>query len=303
MPLDPQVKKIVEQQFANGGEPVQFTAPGPAVRRTEDHLVEGTGGPIPVRIYTPFGPGPFPALVWLHGGGWVGGSVAMSDSTARLLCVGVECVVISVDYRLAPQHKFPAAAEDSYTAVEWIVRNAGAYDVDVNRVAVGGSSAGGNLAAAVALMARDRKGPKLVCQVLVYPVTNRDFTTKSYQELGGGEYGLSLERMKSFWEQYLAKPEDAKNPYAAPLQATDLRGLPMAVVQTGEYDPLRDEGEAYAERIKQAGVPTVSTRYAGLAHGYFNQWSAVDKGRDAIADVCKVIKEAFEVKAAKKARR
>lgn len=303
MPLDPQVKTLLDQRAANGGRPVAMTARGPEVQKVEDRTIEGPGAALPVRIYTPSGRGPFPALVWLHGGGWTGGSVESVDSQSRHLCVGAGCVVVSVEYRLAPQHKFPAAAEDSYAAVKWIARNAAAHNVDAGRIAVGGTSAGGNLAAVVALMARDRHEPQLVCQVLIYPVTNRDFTTKSYQEYGKGEYGLSLTGMESAWSQYLGGPADAKNPYAAPLQAASLQGLPRALVQVGEYDPLRDECDAYTDRLKQAGVPVKSTRYPGLTHGYFGQWSVVDKAREAIVETCSFLKESFAAKGVAQAKR
>ncbi len=296
MPLDPQVKKLMDQRAANGGNPVPMTTPGPAVYRAEDRIIAGQGSGIPIRVYTPLGNGPFPALVWFHGGGWIGGSVDSVDSQARHLCKGAECVVVSVDYRLAPQHKFPAPVEDCYTATAWTARNAALFNIDPNRIAVGGTSAGSNLAAGVALMARDRKEPRLVLQVLVYPVTDRNFTTKSYQENGGGEYGLSKQSMTEMWDKYLAKTEDAKNPYAAPLQAKSLAGLPPALVQTAEYDPLRDEGEAYAAALKKAGVPTTCTRYPGLTHGFFGQWSQVDKAMTAVNEAVGALKVAYSAK-------
>ncbi|MSQ13211.1 MAG: alpha/beta hydrolase [Dehalococcoidia bacterium] len=304
MPLDPQAKALLERNAAVPQNPnatlqerraamrARPSAPGPAVYRTEDRLLAGPGGPIPVRIYSPVGSGPFPALVWFHGGGWVLGDLEWSEGAARHLCVGANAVVVSVDYRLAPEHRFPAGLEDCYAATIWTVKNGAGWNVDPQRIAVGGDSAGGNLAAAVSLMAREKSGPRIAFQVLVYPVTDRDFTTRSYQDNGVG-YGLGKDGMITNWNQYLAKDEDAKNPLAAPLQAKDLRRLPPALVITAEYDPLRDEGNAYAARLKEAGVPVVNTCYDGVTHGFFNQWAVLDKGKAAIAQACGALREAF----------
>ncbi len=305
MPLDPQVKVFLDQMagwrasVANLPAPerraawkTRPTAVGPAVYKTEDRLIPGPAGAIPVRIYTPPGTGPFPALVWFHGGGWVIGDIEMADGTARHLCLGAECVVISVDYRLAPENKFPAAPEDCFAATKWAEKNAYLFDIDARRIAVGGDSAGGNLAAAVSLMARDRGGPSLAFQVLVYPVTERNYTRKSYQENASG-YGLSKEDIVWYWEQYLRADEDANNLYAAPLKARDLRGLPPALVITAEYDPLRDEGAAYAARLKEAGVPTAYKCYDGVIHGFFGQWAMLDKAKAAVQQACSALKAAF----------
>ena len=231
-----------------------------------------------MRIYTPAGAGTFPALVWFHGGGWVVGTLDMADGTSRHLCVGADCVVISVDYRLAPEAKFPAAAEDCYAATKWVAENASSINVDPYRIAVGGDSAGGNLAAVVSLMVRDRGGPTLAFQLMVYPVTDRNFRTDSYRQNAEG-YLLTREGMVWYWEHYLREPSDAVNPYAAPMQAKDLKGLPPALVITAEFDPLRDEGEAYAKRLEAAGVRTICTRYDGMVHGMSDM---VDKAKGAI---------------------
>jgi acetyl esterase len=200
--------------------------------------------------------------------------------------------VVSVDYRLAPEARFPAPLEDCYAATRWAAENGSANDIDPSRIAVGGASAGSNLAAAVCLMARDRGGPSLAFQLLVYPVTDRNFGTGSYQENGEG-YGLSKDGMSWYWDQYLSSPSDASNPYAAPLQATDLSGLPAALVITAEYDPLRDEGEAYAHSLQAAGVPTICTRYDGMTHGFFNNYDVIDKGKEAISQASSALVEAF----------
>lgn len=306
MPLDPQAQAVMEQVAALGFPPVHQVspeqarannrarprAPGPAVARVEDRRLPGPEGEIPVRIYTPEGTGPFPALVWFHGGGWVVGDLESADATARHLTVGANCVVVSVDYRLAPEAKFPGPAEDCYAATKWVAQNAASINADSGKIAVGGDSAGGNLAAAISLMARDRGGPPLALQLLVYPVTDRDFSTESYVQNAEG-YQLTRESMVWYWEHYLKADADAANPYAAPLQAQDLRNLPPALVITAEYDPLRDEGEAYAHRLEAAGVSTTCTRYDGMIHGFFGMAAAIDKGKQAIAQGSAALKEAF----------
>jgi acetyl esterase len=267
-------------------------APGPAVARVEDRRIPGPETEIPVRIYTPEGTGPFPALVWFHGGGWVVGDLESADATARHLTRGANCVVVSVDYRLAPEAKFPGPAEDCYAATRWVAQNAASINADPQKIAVGGDSAGGNLAAAVSLMARDRGGPPLALQLLVYPVTDRDFSTESYIQNAEG-YQLTRDSMVWYWNHYLQSDADAANPYAAPLQAPDLRNLPPALVITAEYDPLRDEGEAYAHRLEAAGVTVTCTRYDGMIHGFFGMSAAIDKGKQAIAQASAALKEAF----------
>ena len=306
MPLDPQAQKVLEQMAALGLPPNHTLSPaqarinmkarpraaGPEVPRVEDRRIPGPDGELPVRIYTPAGPGPFPMLVWFHGGGWVIGDLEWADPMARHLTVGAGCVVVSVDYRLAPETKFPGAADDCYAATVWAAQNAARIEGDPDRIAVGGDSAGGNLAAVVSLMARDRGGPPLVFQLLVYPVTACDFDTESYRRNAEG-YTLTRDGMRWFWDHYLRSAADAANPYAAPLVAEHLRGLPAALVMTAEYDPLCDEGEAYARRLQAAGVPTTCSRYDGMMHGFFGMPAVLDKGRQAVADATAALREAF----------
>src|SRR4029434_7207257 len=230
MPLDPQAQQVLEQIAALGLPPIHLVSPsqarinmksrpraaGPEVARVEDRLIPGPGGDIPGRIYTPMGSGPFPILVWFHGGGWVVGDLETADPTARHLTVGAKCVVISVDYRLAPETKFPGAADDCYAATVWAAQNAARINADAGRLAVGGDSAGGNLAAAVSLMARDRGTPPLAFQLLVYPVTAPDFETPSHRNNAEG-YMLTRDGMRWYWHHYLQTPADAETPYAAPL--------------------------------------------------------------------------------------
>ena len=239
-----------------------------ALPKVESRRIPGPAGEIPVRIYTPQGSGPFPVLVYFHGGGWVIGSLDTHDGVCRHLAKRAGAVVVSVDYRLAPEHKFPAAPEDCYAATLWVAENAAAIGVDARRLTIGGDSAGGNLAAAVSLMARDRKKPAIAFQMLIYPVTDHSYETGSYRDNADG-YLLTKDSMVWFWDHYLRTAGDGAEPYASPLRAQDLKGLPPAMVVTTEFDPLRDEGEAYANRLKQAGVPVKLKRYDGLIHGFF----------------------------------
>ncbi len=305
MPLDPQVITVMENMAALGlpanhevtPEEARANgrrrprAPGPAVARVEDRTIPGPAGELPVRIYTPPGSGPFPGLAWFHGGGWVVGDLDSADGTARHLCDQAGCVVMSVDYRLAPDTRFPGAAEDCYAATQWLAANAAARNVNADRVSVGGDSAGGNLAAVTALMSRDRGGCPLVFQLLVYPVTERNFDTASYLENAEG-YQLSRAGMIWYWKHYLGSDADAANPYAAPMRAADLSGLPPALVITAEFDPLRDEGEAYGRRLQAAGVPVAAIRYDGMIHGFYGMSAAVDQAREAIAQSAASLREA-----------
>ena len=307
MPLDPQAQAVMDQVASLGFPPAHTVSPqqarannlarprakGPDVARVDDRSIPGPQSQLPIRIYTPEGSGPFPALVWFHGGGWVIGDLDTADATARNLTVGSSCVVVSVDYRLAPETKFPGPAEDCYTATQWVAQNAASIEVDPGRIAVGGDSAGGNLAAAISLMARDRGGPSIEFQLLVYPVTDRDFATRSYTENAEG-YQLTRDTMIWYWDHYLQNDTDASNPYAAPLQDRDLSGQPPALVITAEYDPLRDEGEAYAQKLTAAGVRTTATRYDGMIHGFFGMGAVVDQGNQAMDQACSMLRATFD---------
>jgi acetyl esterase/lipase len=306
MPLDLQAQRVLEQIAALGLPPNHTVSPaqarinakarpraaGPAVAKVEDRRLPGPGLEIPVRIYTPAGPGPFPILVWFHGGGWVIGDLDSADPTARYLTVGADCVVVSVDYRLAPETKFPGPVDDCYAATIWAAHNAAQINGDATRIAVGGDSAGGNLAAAVALMGRDRHTLSLAFQLLIYPVAARDFTTTSYRQNADG-YLLTRDSMQWYWDHYLTHADDASNPYAAPLVAQDLTGLPPALVITAEMDPLCDEGKAYAQRLQAAGVPTHYSRYDGMIHGFFGMPTLLDKGKQALDEATTALQQAF----------
>jgi acetyl esterase len=309
MPLDPQAKAFLDQMAAMAGPPLH-SLPVPEARalmvelagmsgtldvplaKVEDRSIPGPGGPVPVRIYTPSGRGPLPLLVYFHGGGWVLGGLDTHDSVCRELAHGAGAVVVSVDYRLAPEHKFPAAADDCYAAVVWAAAHATELGADPTRIAIAGDSAGGNLTCVTALQARDRNGPRLCFQLPVYPVTNHSLDTPSYRENATG-YLLETDAMAWFWGHYLATDADGAHPYASPLRAASLDGLPPALVITAEFDPLRDEGEAYAKRLEKAGVPTQLRRFDGMIHGFFGMSAIMDKAKAALAESCAALKHAF----------
>ncbi len=254
----------------------ELPLPPVVLASVEDRAVPGPDGDVPVRIFTPelaLGT----VVVYFHGGGWVIGDLDSHDRTTRRLARDLGAVVVSVDYRCAPEHRFPAAAEDAYAATLWA---AAAYQPD--RLAVAGDSAGGNLAAVVSLMARDRGGPGIDHQLLVYPVTDHDFGTDSYRENANG-YLLTEVHMRWFWDQYLGPDGDGTDPYASPLRATDLSGLPPASVLTAELDPLRDEGEAYATALAAAGVPVDHLRADGMFHGFFGIDELLPQAAPAVA--------------------
>jgi acetyl esterase len=304
MPLHPQAEAICNLTNATRltvapDERVQTTrtgwglflnmAGGPPepVHNVEDHDADG----VPVRVYTPSPDGDLPIFVVLHGGGWVIGSVAEFDLIARQLANASGAIVVSVDYRLAPEHPYPAPLDDCWAALRWTVAHASELGGDPARVAIGGDSAGGNLAAVCALLARDAGGPELALQVLIYPVVDCDFTTASYVANAEG-FLLQKEEMEWFFDCY-AGAHDRTDWHISPMRAPDLQGVAPAVVITAEYDPLCAEGEAYAARLRAAGVPVEERRYDGLIHGFFGLAVAFDTSRDAMELVGSALRRAF----------
>ncbi len=258
----------------------QSTAPL-AIGKTEDRAIRGPGGTLPIRIYTPQGVPPFPVIVYFHGGGWVLATIDTYDSSARALSKAANAIVISVEYRKAPEHKFPAAHEDAYAAYQWALDNAEQIGGDPLLVAVAGESAGGNLAAAVCLMARDRKQQMPVHQTLIYPVTGYNLNTPSYRENAKAN-PLNKEMMAWFFEKYLNNPRDGNSSWINLVKVRDLRRLPPATIITAAIDPLRWEGRRYAERLRDAGVPVVYRNFEGVTHEFFGMYAIVDQAKEAV---------------------
>ncbi len=310
MPYDPQVQAIWDQlerdqvpslytlslAEARAADVAAVTAgagQGEPVGEVTDLTIPGPGGELPVRVYRPDGDGGrWPVLVYFFGGGWTLGSLETGDGVCRRLTNAARCVTVAVEYRLAPEHKFPAAVHDCYAGTAWVTANAADLGVDAARLAVGGDSAGGNLAAATALLARDRGGPALAHQLLVYPNTDYQADTPSMRQVTGERF-FNPNSVRWYWRHYLASPQDGASPLASPLRAADLSGLPPATVITAEYDPLRDEGELYAARLRDAGVPVDLTRYAGMMHGFFTMSAVLDGARLAMAHAADRLRAAF----------
>ncbi|MFC2156522.1 alpha/beta hydrolase [Acidobacteriota bacterium] len=240
----------------------------PKIYQKENLQIPGPGGEIPIRIYRPSDEDNLPVLMWFHGGGWVFGNLDGAETNCRKFANEAHCVVVSVDYRLAPDTPFPGAIDDCYTATAWVAESAMELNIDSARIAVGGDSAGGNLAACVAYRSRDN-GPNLVFQLLLYPTLDADFTRSSYIE-NGEDYLLTREWMEWYWDCYVPNKADRKNPFVSPIHASDLSGLPAAHIVTAEFDPLRDEGEAYGKALKSAGIKVGIHRYNGMIHAFFN---------------------------------
>ncbi|MFF1873287.1 alpha/beta hydrolase [Streptomyces sp. CB03911] len=310
MPLHPQAQDLRDRRARSGAPPlytltlaearaadladIRAAAGTPEpVAAVEEHRIDGPGGPLVLRLYRPSAPtGPLPGLLYLFGGGWTLGSPDTSDAICRRLTNTAGCVTASVGYRLAPEHPFPAAVQDCRAAVRWLARYAPDLGVDPARLAVGGDSAGGNLAAAVTLLCRDEGGPALRHQLLVYPNTDHRADTASLRE--NDDPALFNRRsVRWYWNHYLADAADGGHPLASPLRAADLAGLPPATVITAEYDPLRDEGERYAEALRSAGVPVGLRRYQGMPHGFFAMAGVLDAGQEAQRYAAERLREAF----------
>jgi len=309
MPLDPQVKDMLDAVAALGLEELHNLSVEAARERAtglvdpdtfphyagniEDRDIPGPVGDLPVRIYTPAGDEPFPVLLYFHGGGFVVCNLDTHETICRLLSSQAECIVISVDYRLAPEHPYPAAVEDCLAATRWAAEHAETLGGDPARIAVAGDSAGGNLATVVALRARDEGGPQLSAQLLVYPITDHyEPGTPSYTENAEGFF-LTRNGMMWFFDHYLGDDVERDDPHVFPLRANSLEGLPPALLITAEYDPLRDEGVRYAERLREAGVDTVHLSCDGMIHGFFGQVAIIDKAGETVAESCLWLRRTF----------
>ncbi|MBO6556200.1 MAG: alpha/beta hydrolase [Pseudomonadales bacterium] len=301
MPLDPAYQAMLKQLAAADGPSMvevppeqaremyrvmQSVLPHHEVKMTEDADADG----VPVRIYRAT-EDKVPCVVFFHGGGWVIGDLDTHDSVCRQLANESGYTVVAVHYRLAPEHPFPASVDDCYSALRWIQNHADDLNIDGDRIAVAGDSAGGNLAAAVSIKARDEGTGGISFQLLIYPVTDFNFDTASYSENAEG-YLLTIDSMRWFWNHYVGHDESlGLHPLASPMRADDLSGLPPALIMTAEFDPLRDEGEAYGERLKEAGVKTDVQRYEGLIHGFFGQTDMTEGAREAMSSAAFALKE------------
>jgi acetyl esterase len=306
-PLHPQVEALRRKWLAAGVHPIHELTVAAArdAERAEDRpepepvasavddTFPGPGGSIRVRSYLPEAASPLPVLVFFAGGGWVLGSLDGVDAVCRRLANQASCAVVSVDYRRAPENPFPAGLEDCYAATCWLEAHRGELGLDPTRMAVAGTSAGGNLATAIALLSRERGGPHLVFQLLVYPPLEHGARTQSMQEslprpfFGPADIGWC-------WDHYLDEPADGQSPLASPLRATDLRGLPPTLIVTAELDPLRDEAELYAQRLSEAGVSTQLVRFEGMPHGFFGLTDDLDAAGEAQAIAASALRHAFE---------
>ncbi|MGH8999102.1 MAG: alpha/beta hydrolase [Acidimicrobiia bacterium] len=309
MPLDPQCQMVLDAVEAMGMPPLETMNPteirealggfgmlmgeGDEVADVSQRTVPGPGGEVPVIVCTPEGTGPLPVFIYYHGGGYVGGTAELVEPVCRTVANQAGCVVVDVDYRLAPEHRYPAAVEDSYAVLEWVAGHAAEIGGDPARIALGGDSAGGGLTAAVSQMARDQHGPAIALQVLLYPAVDSPAADYPSRKENAEGYLLHTAAMEMFYGHYLPADVKPDDPYAFPIRAASLAGLPPAFVATCEYDPLRDEGEAYAQRLTADGVATDARRYDGQIHGVFWLGATVDAGRTLMDDVVAALKKAF----------
>ncbi len=292
--LPPMISLPIAQVRATDASRYKIGQPLDEVRNVEDRFIPGPGGEMQIRIYQPPSRddgAALPVTVFFHGGGFVVCSIESHDGICRQLCRRSGTIVVSVDYRLAPEAKFPAPVDDCLAATRWVAEHASSFGADPARLAVAGDSAGGNLAAVIALRARDEGGPAISAQLLLYPVTDHYAVQRpSYSERGSG-YGLTREAMVWFWDHYLPHAQDGAHMFASPLRAASFAGLPSAYVMTAGFDPLRDEGVAYAERLGQAGVPVQFAQYEDMNHGFLFWVGLIDTSTTAMDAACAWLKE------------
>jgi acetyl esterase len=311
MPLDPQAETVIGLVKQSGLPEFWQLTPGQAreqyllrvgklavrepIFRTQDRAIPGPGSELPIRIYQPRESKPgelLPVLVWFHGGGFVIGNLDTHDSACRMLANQGDCLVVAVDYRLAPESKFPAAVEDSMAALRWVALHARELGGDPERIAVGGDSAGGNLAAVCALLARNEGYPRVAFQLLIYPCTAPEPETASHRKFAEG-YVLTRNTITWFYKQYVRSPKEFHDFRFAPLVADDLSNLPPALVLVAGFDPLRDEGVDYARRLIEAGNRVTLVNYEGMIHGFYLMGGAVDAAKRAVAQSAQALREAF----------
>ena len=309
--LDPQIAALLERAKESGAPELQTLSPTkarelyvegvklitgtpPQIGAVEDHIIATADAALPTRLYRPgaTSSAPLPILVYFHGGGWSFGSIETHDHICRWLCAESEMLVLSVDYRLGPEHKFPAAVNDAIAATQWAADNASALGADPAKLCIGGDSAGGNLAAVTTLQARDNGGPAIAFQLLIYPATDMSMSYPSHAAFGDG---LRLTRPLMVWSvsNYLRDGNDITNPRASPLLAADHSGLPPALIITAAFDPLRDEGKAYADKLSGAGVPVQYICAEGVIHGFVGMTGNVNAARRTLKFAGAVLREAM----------
>jgi acetyl esterase/lipase len=312
MVLHPEVASLLDDLAAAGwrslssGSPAEaraqldafrrVDADGPRLERIEDHQVPGAGGPIQLRVYLPRR-APVATLVYFHGGGWVVGGIEASDLLARYLADATSAAVVSVDYRLAPEHRFPAAIDDAMVAVEWAAFWSERHLGSGSRLVVAGDSAGGNIATVVALQLAESGRSPVAAQILIYPVVDCDLSRSSYTTYGD-VLTLSTEDMRWFWDQYVPDPASRTSPLAAPLRSPRLAALPPTFIASAECDALRDEGEEYALRLRVVGVPVRHQQYDGTVHGFFTMPQRLQTARDVLADCADFLRDLDHTKTA-----
>lgn len=306
--LDPQAKAVLDKAAKAGPLPSEITqkraafnnlfkqlsGPPEPLLKVENMEILGSGGEIPLRVYRPK-EGTLPVLVYTHGGGFNKGDLNSHDPALRALSNRCGCVIVAVDYRRTPEHQFPAQIDDAYTALRWVSNHAAMLGIDGQKIAVGGDSVGGNLAAVNAMRARDEGGPNLVFQLLLYPVTDLTLSSESWKAFAQEPWLTRAGEYEGFHKLYLPKGTDPKAPYISPLFARDLKGLPPALVVDGEFDPYRDEGQSYAARLKKAGIPVTATVYPGMIHDFFLMAGEIDASKKLIEQAASSLRTAFKV--------
>lgn len=306
--LHPKIREFLDSLAAEGGKAAELSTPRevrasalskwrpeflgnvPKSGSVMQKYFTGPHADLPINIYTPVGEGPFPAIVYFHGGGWVAGTIEMTEVQHQLVGEACGAVVVSVNYQKAPEHKFPIPFDDCYATLEWVRQNSEALNVDCKKIGIAGESSGGNIAAGIALKSRDCNGPKIAFQILIYPVADHKFDYPSMIENAQG-YGLSAAAMKWYWKQYINHADDLENPYCRPMAAKDFSNLPSTYLITADLDPLRDEGSELSKKLEIAGNTVVYKNYPSLIHGFLLMQGFLPEAQQAIKEIAEVVKQ------------
>jgi acetyl esterase len=305
--LHPKIREFLDSLAAEGGKAAELSTPRevrasalskwrpeflgnvPKSGSVMQKYFTGPHADLPINIYTPAGEGPFPAIVYFHGGGWVAGTIEMTEAQHQLVGEACGAVVVSVNYQKAPEHKFPIPFDDCYATLEWVRQNSEALNVDRKKIGIAGESSGGNIAAGIALKSRDCNGPKIAFQILIYPVTDHKFDYPSMIDNAKG-YALSAEAMKWYWKQYINNADDLENPYCRPMAAKDFSNLPSTYLITADLDPLRDEGFEFSKKLEIAGNTVIYKNYPSLIHGFLLMQGFLPEAQQAVKEIAEVVK-------------